>query len=71
MACLAVLPDGILASGSWDNTVRLWREGACVATLTGHTGVVWRLVVLPDGTLASSSGCLRISGHNNNIMIWS
>ena len=55
MTCLAVLPDGCLASGSDDKTVRLWRDGQCTATLTGHTDDVNCLAVLPDGTLASGS----------------
>ena len=66
--CLAVLPDGTLASGSKDNTVHLWREGACVATLTGHIGEVLCLAVLPEGTLASGS---HNSSGNKNLLIWS
>jgi hypothetical protein len=46
---LALLPDGKLASGSDDDTVRVWdtASGACLRTL--HTvGCMYALAVLPD-----------------------
>ena len=55
---VAFSPDGqILASGSYDNTVRLWRaaDGALLRTLE-HTNSVWSVAFSPDGqTLASGS----------------
>ena len=57
VAALAVMPDGQLASGSDDTTVRVWDTGTreCVATLTGHAGEVSMLVALAGGQLASAS----------------
>ena len=54
---LAVLPDGRLASGSFDKTIRLWdpSSGSCLAVFEGHQGGVNALAVLPDGRLASGS----------------
>jgi WD40 repeat protein len=53
-------PDGsLLASGSADYTIRLWRvsDGSLVATLTGHTGGILSVSFSPDGSLlASGSG---------------
>ena len=48
---LAGLPGGLVASGSWDKTVRVWEveSGRLVRTLAGHTGFVMALAVLPGG----------------------
>ncbi|MEA5567378.1 WD40 repeat domain-containing protein, partial [Anabaena sp. UHCC 0399] len=53
-------PDGkTLASGSLDNTIKLWNleTGKEIRTLTGHSNPVWSVSFSQDGkTLASGSG---------------
>jgi len=53
----------ILATGSADNTVKLWdtSNGTTVRTLKGHTDAVWAIRFISDKTLASASwdGTLR------------
>ena len=62
---LAVLKNGNLASGSIDNTIKIWDtiSGLLKVTLTGHSGDIESLVVLPNGNLASAS-------HDGTIKIW-
>jgi WD40 repeat protein len=57
-------PDGTkLASGSDDNTIKIWdlKTRSLEATLEGHTETVLSVNFSPDGTkLASGSGDLTI-----------
>ncbi|WP_116210840.1 WD40 repeat domain-containing serine/threonine protein kinase [Streptomyces olivoreticuli] len=57
--CLAFAPDGkTLASGSYDNTVRLWdvATGRTLTTYQGHTANVMSLAFSPDGHTLYSGG---------------
>ncbi|MEQ8999796.1 MAG: tetratricopeptide repeat protein [Coleofasciculus sp. B1-GNL1-01] len=60
-------PDGkTLASGSYDNTIKLWKleTGEAITTLNGHDSLVNSVSFSPDGkTLASGSG-------DNTIKLW-
>ena len=62
---IAVLPNGQLASGSADFTIRLWdvATGSEATRLEGHTGEITSLVILPDGRLASGA-------VDNTIRLW-
>jgi WD40 repeat protein len=61
---LAVLPDGCLAWGSWDGSVRVWDPQRRTEPLVfnAHAGEVRALAVLRDGRLAcgSEDGSVRV-----------
>ena len=47
--CVAAAPDGRIITGAWDNTVKVWRNGACERTIQAHIHEVTALAVLPGG----------------------
>ncbi|XP_078540823.1 uncharacterized protein LOC144826369 [Lissotriton helveticus] len=63
--CLA-LRDNLLASGSQDHTIRVWRLPECspLQTLQGHQKGVWGLQFFTDNLLVSSSSDASIKIWN-------
>ena len=54
---IAFSPDGkLLASSSWDNTIKLWdvARGSELRTFTGHSWIVHGVAFSPDGKLLAS-----------------
>jgi len=64
---VAFSPDGsLLASGSVDNTIKLWdvESRQLVATLTGHASYVNSVAFSPDGSLLASGS------YDKSIKLW-
>eukprot|EP00656_Telonema_subtile_P044731 TRINITY_DN50994_c0_g1_i1.p1 TRINITY_DN50994_c0_g1~~TRINITY_DN50994_c0_g1_i1.p1 ORF type:complete len:478 (-),score=94.52 TRINITY_DN50994_c0_g1_i1:168-1601(-) len=82
VCALPGLDGASLASGSCDNSIKVWDGRACVRTLTGHTGYVSALCMV-GGSLCSGSfdqtirvwephsGALQLvlSDHTDSVMV--
>jgi len=56
VSSLAPMPNGgLLVSGSWDSTARVWRGADCVQELRGHTQAVWAVLPLPSSDILTAS----------------
>ena len=66
ITALSFSPDGILASASADNTIKLWNviSGARIRTLTGHRDRVTALSFRNDGKILASGSA------DNTIKLW-
>ena len=62
---LAFSTEGILASGSYDKTIKLWdvEKQECIETLVDHKDTIFDLAFFGDRILVSGS-------RDNTIRLW-
>jgi WD40 repeat protein len=64
ITCMLLLSHGVLASCSFDKTIRIWNifNGDCLYVLRGHSKNVWGIIKL-DNSIVSC-------GYDNTIRFW-
>ena len=66
---LAILPNGDIVSSSEDRTVRIWRNGQCLQTITHPAISIWAVAACPEtGDIASgaSDNTIRIFSRDGD-----
>ncbi|ODV91669.1 hypothetical protein CANCADRAFT_74329 [Tortispora caseinolytica NRRL Y-17796] len=53
--CALDYRDGLLVSGSWDYTAKVWDTHQDIFTLSGHQAAVWAVLALPEGRFLTGS----------------
>jgi WD40 repeat protein len=72
ISSVAVSPNGqILASASWDKTIKLWNlhNGELLRTFNGHSSWVHSVAISPDGKTLVSGSSLNVSNFDS-IKVW-
>lgn len=67
LTSLVQLPDGRLVTGSGDKTLKIWdpsNSSSSPVTVTGHTGAVRCIVLLPHGEAIASGA------DDNDVIVW-
>lgn len=64
--------DGVLISGSWDHSARLWKDWECVHEMKAHEGPVWSVVIVPRSEQSSSHQPLPVltASADKTIKLW-
>jgi phospholipase A-2-activating protein len=52
---LHVGSNGVIISGSWDGTAKIWKNFECAYDLIGHTASVWAVLALDDDQYLTGS----------------
>ncbi|MEB3283423.1 MAG: WD40 repeat domain-containing protein [Lyngbya sp.] len=67
---VSVSPDGLIASASSDQTIKLWnKNGVILQTLTAHQDTVWCVAFSPD--LSPERQIIATASKDNTIKLWS
>ncbi|KAJ3129987.1 hypothetical protein HK098_007253 [Nowakowskiella sp. JEL0407] len=59
----------VIISGSWDKTVKIWKNFQCSNTLTGHSLAIWGVLSFGEGKYLSSSADKTIRLWNDDAKV--
>ena len=70
VSCIAAHQSGMVLTGSWDASAKLWQDSFCVATMEGHEMAVWAVefVVTSSG---DGDVLLATGSADKTVRIWS
>ena len=68
ISCLAPMDGGMVVSGSWDTTVRLWGPGGQEQVMVGHDAAVLALALV---TTQSDGDVIVSAGGDGKLKVWS
>ncbi|KAG4101867.1 PFU-domain-containing protein [Neocallimastix lanati (nom. inval.)] len=66
VSSISSTPNGLIISGSWDSTAKIWNNWNCQYTLKGHTLAIWAVLGLPNNKVLTASADKSIKLWEND-----
>ncbi|KAK1923997.1 WD40-repeat-containing domain protein [Papiliotrema laurentii] len=63
LCCLDTSPRGLIASGSWDHTAKIWKDWKVAITIKDHSNAVWAVHFVGEDRLLTAGSDNRILLH--------
>jgi len=66
ISSISSTPNGLIISGSWDSTAKIWNNWNCQYTLKGHTLAIWAVLGLSNNKVLTASADKSIKLWEND-----
>ncbi|WRT66660.1 uncharacterized protein IL334_003620 [Kwoniella shivajii] len=67
LCCLDTSKNGLIATGSWDKTVIVWKDFKKVLTIEGHEQAIWAVKFVGEDRLLTASADKKIILHSLDV----